>query len=147
MRKGYGLTFGLHTRIEARVQHVVDGIHAGNIYVNRNQIGAVVGSQPFGGEGLSGTGPKAGGPFYVRRFRKSSALACPPTCRFNRRLSNCRVRLGEANTLLPGAAWARFASRPERGGVGRTGVSGARQPATAYLAIAPGARAPRCQIC
>ena len=71
-RKGYGLTFGLHTRIEARVQHIVDGIHAGNIYVNRNQIGAVVGSQPFGGEGLSGTGPKAGGPHYLRRFRKAA---------------------------------------------------------------------------
>ena len=67
-RKGYGLTFGLHTRIEGRVQHFVDGIHAGNIYVNRNQIGAVVGSQPFGGEGLSGTGPKAGGPGYLARF-------------------------------------------------------------------------------
>src|SRR6185312_9345554 len=66
--KGFGLTFGLHTRIEGRVQHFVDGIHAGNIYVNRNQIGAVVGSQPFGGEGLSGTGPKAGGPHYLRRF-------------------------------------------------------------------------------
>jgi RHH-type proline utilization regulon transcriptional repressor/proline dehydrogenase/delta 1-pyrroline-5-carboxylate dehydrogenase len=74
-RKGYGLTFGLHTRIEARVQHIVDGIHAGNIYVNRNQIGAVVGSQPFGGEGLSGTGPKAGGPHYLRRFRKSVSAA------------------------------------------------------------------------
>jgi len=69
--RGYGLTFGLHTRIEDRVQHIVDGIHAGNIYVNRNQIGAIVGSQPFGGEGLSGTGPKAGGPLYLRRFRKS----------------------------------------------------------------------------
>ncbi|OQM77519.1 bifunctional proline dehydrogenase/L-glutamate gamma-semialdehyde dehydrogenase PutA [Manganibacter manganicus] len=69
-RKGYGLTFGLHTRIEGRAQHFVDGIDAGNIYVNRNQIGAVVGSQPFGGEGLSGTGPKAGGPHYLRRFRK-----------------------------------------------------------------------------
>jgi len=74
-RKGFGLTFGLHTRIEARVQHVVDSIHAGNIYVNRNQIGAVVGSQPFGGEGLSGTGPKAGGPHYLRRFRKSATAA------------------------------------------------------------------------
>ena len=71
-RKGYGLTFGLHTRIEARVQEIVDGIHAGNIYVNRNQIGAVVGSQPFGGEGLSGTGPKAGGPHYLRRFRRAA---------------------------------------------------------------------------
>jgi RHH-type proline utilization regulon transcriptional repressor/proline dehydrogenase/delta 1-pyrroline-5-carboxylate dehydrogenase len=71
--KGYGLTFGLHTRIDARAQHVVDTIHAGNIYVNRNQIGAVVGSQPFGGEGLSGTGPKAGGPHYLRRFRRAPA--------------------------------------------------------------------------
>ncbi|MDP3895315.1 MAG: L-glutamate gamma-semialdehyde dehydrogenase, partial [Mesorhizobium sp.] len=68
--KGYGLTFGLHTRIEGRVQRIVDRIHAGNVYVNRNQIGAVVGSQPFGGEGLSGTGPKAGGPHYLRRFRR-----------------------------------------------------------------------------
>ncbi|WP_108483193.1 bifunctional proline dehydrogenase/L-glutamate gamma-semialdehyde dehydrogenase PutA [Oceaniglobus ichthyenteri] len=65
---GYGLTFGLHTRIDTRVQHVSDRIKAGNLYVNRNQIGAVVGSQPFGGEGLSGTGPKAGGPSYLPRF-------------------------------------------------------------------------------
>ncbi|WP_295045766.1 bifunctional proline dehydrogenase/L-glutamate gamma-semialdehyde dehydrogenase PutA [uncultured Paracoccus sp.] len=66
--RGFGLTFGLHTRIDSRVQEVSDAIHAGNIYVNRNQIGAAVGSQPFGGEGLSGTGPKAGGPRYVPRF-------------------------------------------------------------------------------
>ncbi|WP_313348766.1 bifunctional proline dehydrogenase/L-glutamate gamma-semialdehyde dehydrogenase PutA [Paracoccus sp. (in: a-proteobacteria)] len=66
--RGFGLTFGLHTRIDSRVQEVTDAIHAGNIYVNRNQIGAVVGSQPFGGEGLSGTGPKAGGPLYLPRF-------------------------------------------------------------------------------
>ena len=65
---GYGLTFGLHTRIDNRVQEVTEALHAGNIYVNRNQIGAVVGSQPFGGEGLSGTGPKAGGPDYLPRF-------------------------------------------------------------------------------
>ncbi|MGY6547651.1 MAG: bifunctional proline dehydrogenase/L-glutamate gamma-semialdehyde dehydrogenase PutA [Roseinatronobacter sp.] len=65
---GYGLTFGLHTRIDARVQHVVERVRAGNLYVNRNQIGAIVGSQPFGGEGLSGTGPKAGGPSYITRF-------------------------------------------------------------------------------
>ncbi len=69
--KGYGLTFGLHTRIDSRVQHILDRIHVGNAYINRNQIGAIVGSQPFGGEGLSGTGPKAGGPHYLRRFRKS----------------------------------------------------------------------------
>ncbi|MEM9330298.1 MAG: bifunctional proline dehydrogenase/L-glutamate gamma-semialdehyde dehydrogenase PutA [Pseudomonadota bacterium] len=65
---GFGLTFGLHTRIDDRVQHIVDRVEAGNIYINRNQIGAIVGSQPFGGEGLSGTGPKAGGPNYVQRF-------------------------------------------------------------------------------
>ena len=66
--RGYGLTFGLHSRIDDRVQRVVESIRAGNIYVNRNQIGAVVGSQPFGGEGLSGTGPKAGGPGYLPRL-------------------------------------------------------------------------------
>ena len=65
---GYGLTFGLQTRIDDRVQSISDAVHAGNIYVNRNQIGAVVGSQPFGGEGLSGTGPKAGGPNYMARL-------------------------------------------------------------------------------
>ncbi len=65
---GYGLTFGLHTRIDDRVAQVTGALNVGNIYVNRNQIGAVVGSQPFGGEGLSGTGPKAGGPQYVARF-------------------------------------------------------------------------------
>ena len=65
---GYGLTFGMHTRISSRVKRLAGQVHAGNIYVNRNQIGAVVGSQPFGGEGLSGTGPKAGGPHYLPRF-------------------------------------------------------------------------------
>ncbi len=68
--RGYGLTFGLHTRIDDRVQYITDRIECGNLYVNRNQIGAIVASQPFGGEKLSGTGPKAGGPFYVERFQK-----------------------------------------------------------------------------
>ncbi|MEH6650344.1 MAG: bifunctional proline dehydrogenase/L-glutamate gamma-semialdehyde dehydrogenase PutA [Motiliproteus sp.] len=72
--KGFGLTFGLHTRVDTRVERIVSRIKAGNIYVNRNQIGAIVGSQPFGGEGLSGTGPKAGGPQYVRRFMKVQEL-------------------------------------------------------------------------
>ncbi len=67
-RTGYGLTLGLHSRIDATRRLVESRAHAGNFYVNRNQIGAVVGSQPFGGEGLSGTGPKAGGPNYVVRF-------------------------------------------------------------------------------
>ena len=70
---GYGLTFGLMTRIDDRVQHVTERVNAGNLYVNRNQIGAIVGSQPFGGEGLSGTGPKAGGPHYLARFSASAA--------------------------------------------------------------------------
>lgn len=65
---GYGLTLGLHTRIESVVARVRARVKVGNLYVNRNQIGAVVGAQPFGGEGLSGTGPKAGGPNYMRRF-------------------------------------------------------------------------------
>ncbi|MBZ2168702.1 MULTISPECIES: bifunctional proline dehydrogenase/L-glutamate gamma-semialdehyde dehydrogenase PutA [Marinobacter] len=68
--KGYGLTFGMHSRVDRRVEHVASRIKVGNTYINRNQIGAIVGSQPFGGEGLSGTGPKAGGPQYVRRFMK-----------------------------------------------------------------------------
>jgi RHH-type transcriptional regulator, proline utilization regulon repressor / proline dehydrogenase / delta 1-pyrroline-5-carboxylate dehydrogenase len=70
---GYGLTFGLHSRIDDRVQRIVERLCVGNVYVNRNQIGAVVGSQPFGGEGLSGTGPKAGGPHYLPRFTKAAA--------------------------------------------------------------------------
>lgn len=70
---GYGLTFGLHTRIDDRVQTIVESMQVGNIYVNRDQIGAVVGSQPFGGEGLSGTGPKAGGPHYLPRFAANPA--------------------------------------------------------------------------
>lgn len=69
---GYGLTFGLQTRIEARIERVARRAPAGNIYVNRNMIGAVVGSQPFGGFGLSGTGPKAGGPDYLRRFLRET---------------------------------------------------------------------------
>jgi RHH-type proline utilization regulon transcriptional repressor/proline dehydrogenase/delta 1-pyrroline-5-carboxylate dehydrogenase len=69
--KGYGLTFGIHSRVDHRVDRIASRIRVGNAYVNRNQIGAIVGSQPFGGEGLSGTGPKAGGPQYVRRFLQS----------------------------------------------------------------------------
>ncbi|WP_420862959.1 bifunctional proline dehydrogenase/L-glutamate gamma-semialdehyde dehydrogenase PutA [Algirhabdus cladophorae] len=71
---GYGLTFGMHSRIDSRVETAVQGVQAGNIYINRNQIGAIVGSQPFGGTGLSGTGPKAGGPNYLNRFRATPAL-------------------------------------------------------------------------
>jgi len=67
-RTGYGLTLGVHSRIEETAEFIREHVHAGNTYVNRNQIGAVVGVQPFGGEGLSGTGPKAGGPHYLLKF-------------------------------------------------------------------------------
>ena len=65
---GYGLTLGLHSRIDAVADYVSTHAECGNVYVNRNQIGAVPGVQPFGGDGLSGTGPKAGGPNYLSRF-------------------------------------------------------------------------------
>jgi RHH-type transcriptional regulator, proline utilization regulon repressor / proline dehydrogenase / delta 1-pyrroline-5-carboxylate dehydrogenase len=70
---GYGLTLGLHSRIDARIKAIVAQAKVGNLYVNRNQIGAVVGVQPFGGEGLSGTGPKAGGPHYLLRLSQRNA--------------------------------------------------------------------------
>ncbi len=65
---GYGLTLGIHSRIEDRAQQILQKTHVGNTYINRNMIGAVVGVNPFGGHGLSGTGPKAGGPHYLFRF-------------------------------------------------------------------------------
>ena len=67
-RTGYGLTFGIHSRIDDTIEAVIDRLQVGNVYVNRSMIGAVVGVQPFGGFGLSGTGPKAGGPHYLPRF-------------------------------------------------------------------------------
>jgi RHH-type proline utilization regulon transcriptional repressor/proline dehydrogenase/delta 1-pyrroline-5-carboxylate dehydrogenase len=73
---GYGLTFGLHTRLDEMIAHVTSRIKAGNLYVNRNIIGAVVGVQPFGGRGLSGTGPKAGGPLYIGRLVRKAPI--PP---------------------------------------------------------------------
>ena len=76
---GYGLTLGLHTRIESTVDEVRRHARVGNLYVNRNQIGAVVGAQPFGGEGLSGTGPKAGGPRYLHRFATERVVSIDTT--------------------------------------------------------------------
>lgn len=73
---GYGLTFGLHTRLDETIAHVTSRVRVGNIYVNRNVIGAVVGVQPFGGRGLSGTGPKAGGPLYLGRLVQKAPV--PP---------------------------------------------------------------------
>jgi RHH-type proline utilization regulon transcriptional repressor/proline dehydrogenase/delta 1-pyrroline-5-carboxylate dehydrogenase len=72
---GYGLTFGMHSRIDETIAHLSQRVHAGNLYVNRNVVGAVVGVQPFGGMGLSGTGPKAGGPLYLHRLAHGPANA------------------------------------------------------------------------
>ena len=111
---GYGLTFGLHTRIDDRVQHIVDRVRAGNIYVNRNQIGAVVGSQPFGGESESGTGPKAGGPHYVRRLMGGGATAGG--------MPAGAVVGEERLTAAVYEASRAMAARPRRGG--ETGLAG-----------------------
>ena len=106
--KGFGLTFGLHTRVDRRVQRVLDRIHMGNVYVNRDQIGAVVGSQPFGGHGLSGTGPKAGGTHYLPRFQKlptRGAQEAPDADILAPQI------LSEALAQLDGQDWAVSASR------------------------------------
>ena len=76
---GYGLTLGIHSRIDATIDRIVARARVGNIYVNRNQIGAVVGVQPFGGQGLSGTGPKAGGPHYLPRFATEKTVTINTT--------------------------------------------------------------------
>ena len=76
---GFGLTFGLHSRIDATIARVTARAPAGNVYVNRNQIGAIVGSQPFGGRGKSGTGPKAGGPLYLQRFVEEVVVSTDTT--------------------------------------------------------------------
>jgi RHH-type proline utilization regulon transcriptional repressor/proline dehydrogenase/delta 1-pyrroline-5-carboxylate dehydrogenase len=76
---GYGLTLGLHTRVSRTVAAVQARARVGNIYVNRSMTGAVVGVQPFGGEGLSGTGPKAGGPRYLARFATERTISIDTT--------------------------------------------------------------------
>lgn len=76
---GYGLTFGVHSRVESFQKHIATKIGAGNIYVNRSMIGAIVGAQPFGGQGLSGTGPKAGGPHYLYRFATERTVSIDTT--------------------------------------------------------------------
>jgi RHH-type proline utilization regulon transcriptional repressor/proline dehydrogenase/delta 1-pyrroline-5-carboxylate dehydrogenase len=76
---GFALTIGIHSRINGTVRHVLDRLGVGNSYVNRNIIGAVVGVQPFGGERLSGTGPKAGGPRYLHRFATERTVSTDST--------------------------------------------------------------------
>ncbi|SDL55532.1 L-proline dehydrogenase /delta-1-pyrroline-5-carboxylate dehydrogenase [Franzmannia pantelleriensis] len=116
--RGYGLTFGLHTRIDDRVQQIVERIHVGNIYVNRNQIGAIVGSQPFGGEGLSGTGPKAGGPLYVSRFRRTAKVE------HHNAPQGQAVTHAQLQSRLDGLDARNWAARPDRVEVLRKALSG-----------------------
>ncbi|WP_028484394.1 bifunctional proline dehydrogenase/L-glutamate gamma-semialdehyde dehydrogenase PutA [Thioalkalivibrio sp. ALE17] len=130
----YGLTFGLHTRIDDRVQQVVERLRVGNQYVNRNQIGAIVGSQPFGGEGLSGTGPKAGGPLYLTRFARRTSIAAerpdPPEAGAQEEWV-APQRLQQALDALDGSDWAKRTDRmhllrealPERTGLLRKALA------------------------
>jgi RHH-type proline utilization regulon transcriptional repressor/proline dehydrogenase/delta 1-pyrroline-5-carboxylate dehydrogenase len=71
---GYGLTCGIHSRLQQEATKTAQQVEAGNVYINRSMIGAVVGVQPFGGRGLSGTGPKAGGPYYLQRFANEKTI-------------------------------------------------------------------------
>lgn len=93
---GYGLTLGIHSRIDETIERIISGAHVGNVYVNRNIIGAVVGVQPFGGEGKSGTGPKAGGPLYVARMAGLGELPD---------LLDAVCETPADNSLLTGSSW------------------------------------------
>ncbi len=99
---GYGLTFGLHTRIDETIARVVQRIEVGNVYINRNVIGATVGVQPFGGTGLSGTGPKAGGPLYLARLLATRA---------SRALDELDARRAQPPAALALEAWLRGEGR------------------------------------
>ncbi|SDY30409.1 L-proline dehydrogenase /delta-1-pyrroline-5-carboxylate dehydrogenase [Variovorax sp. YR266] len=102
---GYGLTLGVHTRIDETIAQIVEHAKAGNVYVNRNIVGAVVGVQPFGGEGLSGTGPKAGGPLYMLRM-----LSARPDDAMERAVAGGAVASRAALSAL--ARWAEATDRP-----------------------------------
>ncbi|CAK9885181.1 MAG: Bifunctional protein PutA [Candidatus Erwinia impunctatus] len=106
--RGYGLTFGVHSRIDETINQVTGRIRAGNLYVNRNMVGAVVGVQPFGGEGLSGTGPKAGGPLYLYRLLASRPVQAVKACLtpFTDGAATKVLREGLQTTLQALADWA-----------------------------------------
>ncbi len=130
--QGYGLTMGLHTRVDARVSEVVAAAEVGNLYVNRNQIGAVVGVQPFGGEGLSGTGPKAGGPHYLARFvRGADEPAKPETALPGPAGESNRLRLVPRGDILLIGEDATLAARIEAAG---NRIVRGLDPATAKIA-------------
>lgn len=158
---GFGLTFGMHSRIDDRIEHVTSRVKVGNMYINRNQIGAIVGSQPFGGEGLSGTGPKAGGPSYVRRFTAGHAkeVAAEPGALASRsdvqdaitaaerpdRLALSRSELpgptGESNVLSTYGRGKALCLGPSRAAAEQQ-ASIARAHGCAAVIVAPGADGP-----
>ncbi|MEM7742124.1 MAG: bifunctional proline dehydrogenase/L-glutamate gamma-semialdehyde dehydrogenase PutA [Pseudomonadota bacterium] len=132
--KGFGLTFGLHSRIDRRVQRILDRVHVGNAYVNRDQIGAIVGSQPFGGHGLSGTGPKAGGPYYLPRLQARTNGKAPPMSAGP--VVSAEV-LGEAVVLLDAASRSGAPDRVARLRSALRGKAGAAMAAAAALDFGP----------
>ena len=142
-KSGFGLTFGLHSRIDARVAELAAKARAGNLYINRNQIGAVVGSQPFGGEGLSGTGPKAGGERYIRRF---CAVPAPPPPTETDSAPVSEKRQSAVQKLLDNAPPPSFAPQTQSlpGPVGESNLL-SRSPRGTVLCLGPGAQAARTQ--
>ena len=122
--KGYALTGGIHSRIDGTVEHIRRRIEAGNLYVNRNIVGAVVGVQPFGGHGLSGTGPKAGGPFYLQRLSRLDSWRTPPLTRSGQADEDALNRL---QTLLQSLPLTQEQKLDLAGSLGRARVHTLRQ--------------------
>ena len=122
--KGYALTGGIHSRIDGTVEHIRRRIEAGNLYVNRNIVGAVVGVQPFGGHGLSGTGPKAGGPFYLQRLSRLNSWRTPPLTRSGQADEDALNRL---QTLLQSLPLTQEQKLDLAGSLGRARVHTLRQ--------------------
>ena len=122
--KGYALTGGIHSRIDGTVEHIRRRIEAGNLYVNRNIVGAVVGVQPFGGHGLSGTGPKAGGPFYLQRLSRLNSWRTPPLTRVGQADEDALNRL---QTLLQSLPLTQEQKLDLAGSLGRARVHTLRQ--------------------
>ena len=111
---GYGLTLGVHSRVDSTIRHIDQRAEVGNAYVNRNQIGAVVGVQPFGGEGLSGTGPKAGGPRYLHRFATERVVSTDTTAAGGKRELD----------VVGGVRLARYGPAPHAAASARSAASG-----------------------
>jgi RHH-type proline utilization regulon transcriptional repressor/proline dehydrogenase/delta 1-pyrroline-5-carboxylate dehydrogenase len=130
---GYGLTLGVHTRIDETMHDIAARAKVGNIYINRNQIGAVVGVQPFGGEGLSGTGPKAGGPHYLKALTKRPAPARREIVEIADRPLSAK---DERAIAAAAAAYAAWSARSDRGSLLKRAANSARADARKVLEAA-----------